>query len=524
MAEFGLVNRDPELGGYSVAGLKTHEEYQNYIRRWRYYINSYMGGTQYKLGQYLTRYVYESEGDYIGRVAQTPLDNHCKSVVHIYNSFLFRNEPKRDFGMLEGTPELENFLKDCDHEGRTWSSFMRDVNLMSSVYGHCAVLIDRPQTQVGTRAEELEQDIRPYATIYTPENILDWNYERLPSGHYELTYVRFLEPEERTYNRTAYYHVRTWTKDKIYLESYMPDKKENSVELIEEKPNPIGKIPVTWVYAARSPIRGIGVSDIGDIADQQNAIFNELSEIEQLIRISNHPALAKTKGTEASAGAGAIITMPEDLDPGLAPRLLQPSGQNLDAILSSIESKVKSIDRMAHLGAVRAIETRQMSGLAMQSEYMLLDAKLCEKAKNLQLAEEQIWRNYALWQGMTFDGDIKYPMAFHIRDRNLDMDILKKAAEVQRDSATATPDIKDIIDMKVKEVLAKDENELEDMMTRTPPQDAMMTHPPMTNPQDMIKHVREMVEQGFTNEQILELHPEIQQFFGGNNGEETSGS
>ena len=51
-----------------------------------------------------------------------------------------------------------------------------------------------------------------------------------------------------------------------------------------------------------------------------------------------------------------------------------------------------------------------------------------------------------------------------------------------------------------------------------------MTHTPMNTPEDMIKHMREMVEQGFTNEQIMELHPEIKNFFnGGNNGEtETS--
>ena len=61
------------------------------------------------------------------------------------------------------------------------------------------------------------------------------------------------------------------------------------------------------------------------------------------------------------------------------------------------------------------------------------------------------------------------------------------------------------------------------MTQRIPPQ-TQMTHPPMENPADMVKHMREMIEQGFTNEQILELHPEIKQFFEGENGEETSSS
>jgi hypothetical protein len=48
------------------------------------------------------------------------------------------------------------------------------------------------------------------------------------------------------------------------------------------------------------------------------------------------------------------------------------------------------------------------------------------------------------------------------------------------------------------------------------PLQTAMTHPPMENPQDMITHMREMLEQGYTNEQILELHPEIANFFGNN--------
>ena len=154
MADFGIVNKDGTTNIHQETTLPLHSEYKNNIKRWHFLINSYMGGNQYKMGQYLTKYIYESSADYVQRISQTPLDNHVKNVVHIYNSFLFRNPPKRDFGSLEGTPEVENFLEDCDMEGRTWESFMRDVNLMSTIYGHCVVLLDRPETAVGTRAEE----------------------------------------------------------------------------------------------------------------------------------------------------------------------------------------------------------------------------------------------------------------------------------------------------------------------------------------------------------------------------------
>ena len=492
-----MANYQSIING-SVKGLPTHKDYEDYIDQYRFLKRSYLGGNEYKQGQYLTKYQYESNSEYFNRLDQSAIDNHCRSVCHIYNSFLYRQQPKRDFGWLENTPEIENFLKDCDLEGRSWDSFMREANLQSSIYGHCVVLVDRPEMQVGTRAEELAQDIRPYVTIYTPENVLDWKFIRQPNGHYELEMVKFLEEDDRMWDESAEFYVRTWTKESITLEAYNTDKKRN-LQLLNERPNTLGKVPAVWVYANRGPIRGIGVSDINDIAQSQRFLHSLNSEAEQLIRLTNHPSLVKTNSVQASAGAGAIISMPEELDGNLRPYLLQPSGGNLQAILETMENTVKSIDRMAHLGAIRAVETRQMSGLAMQSEYMLLDAKLSEKAKNLELAEENIFRLFGLWQGQAWDGEIKYPTAFHIKDKNLDMDIIQKAAVAQRDSATATPKVKTMLDNKIIELMAEDANELQEMQH------------PVTTPDNRSEHIKEMIMEGLTDQQMLQLHPEINQ-------------
>ena len=456
-----LLNQDPKQQNYYTQGLPTHDEYPNYIPRWQYLIRSYLGGVQYKMGKYLTRYVYETEGDFNSRLRQTPLDNHVKSIIHIYNSFLFRNEPTRDLGNLEGTIETENFFKDCDMEGRTWKSFMRDVNVMSSIYGHCVVLVDRPETVVGTRAEELEQGIRPYVTLYTPENVIDWHWTRLPSGHYELQYVKFLEAEERTNRNPTTYYCRTWTKNEITLEEYNP-KHKDPLTLIEKKPNPLGVIPAVWVNSQRSPVRVIGSGDLESIAEQQLNLFNMASEAESLIRLTNHPTLVKDEATSASAGAGAIITLGDTTTNDTKPYLLQPSGQNLEAILSTMRETVKAIDRSAMLGSIRAIETRQMSGIAMQTEYTTLDARLSEKAKNLENSEEQIWRMFARWQKTVFDGSIKYPTSFDVRDKNLDMDILKKVSETAKNISLADPGTQVLVNTKIREILAKDEDELKE--------------------------------------------------------------
>jgi len=499
MADSNLINTDPKTGGPVLQGVPLHEEYGVYYHRWQFLQRSYSGGAQYRLGNYLTKYVMENNSEYLQRIATTPLDNHCKSIIHIFNSFLYRNSPKRDFGNMEGTQELEQFLKDADLEGRSWDSFMRDVNIQSSIYGHCLVLLDKPSVNLGTRAEELQQGIRPYASLFTPENILDWEFKRLNSGYFELSFLRLFEREQRAFGLETQYYIRTFTKDKIYLEKYTPDKAK-SLEVVEEMDNPLGVIPAVFVYAQRSPVRGIGVSDIGDIADLQNSIYNELSEIEQTIRLSGHPSLVKTIDTEASAGAGAIINMSNDLDPGLRPSLLQPSGQSIDMILNSIDMKIKAIDRMAHMGSVRAIESRSMSGIALQTEMLQLDTKLIEKSKNLALAEEQIFRMMGRWMGQSWDGEIKYPNVFNIRDRNYEMELIKKAS----DSNPQDPRVRQTLDKKILENLINDEDDLQEVLEQE------MEHP-VTTESNRPAHIRDMVMEGYTDQDILQRHTEITQ-------------
>jgi hypothetical protein len=292
------------------------------------------------------------------------------------------------------------------------------------------VLVDKPSTNVYTRAEELEQGIRPYLNIYTPENIYDWHYSRSDSGYYVLDYLKIRESIDENGE-----YFKLWYLDKIDT-VYVSSKNRDEPKLIESLPNPINRIPAVIIYNQRSPMRGIGVSDLTDIADLQKAIYNELSEIEQIIRISNHPSLVKTRDTDATAGAGSIIEIPDNIDANLKPYILQPSGSNLDGVLKSIEHKVDAINRLSHVGAIRATGERIQSGIALRTEFQLLNAKLAEKAKLMELAEEQIWRLYAMWQEEQFDGKITYPISFDIRDWATDLELLQQAKTSNIKSST----------------------------------------------------------------------------------------
>ena len=402
-----------------------HDLWHKNVDNWEFFIRSYLGGRDYSNGYYLHRYILESPEEYDQRVRHTPIDNHCKNVVQIYTSFLWRVPPTRDYGTLDGDPQLESFIADADLDGRSFDTVMREVQMNASIYGNCWVIIDKPQTNAKTRAEELSQDIRPYMSIYTPENIVNWNYKRAASGRF---YLDLLVVVEDINSERAILKVFTEEMIGTYsVEDYDKEYSDSDVTTIEEIPNPIGMIPAVNVYNLRGNKRPIGISDLADVAYLQQSIYNDYSEKEQLIRLANHPSLVKTPNVEASAGAGSIIEIPEDLQSDLKPYIIQPSGQNLDGIMKCIQMKVDAIDRITHMGSVRATGQQIASGIALQTEFQLLNARLSEKADYLENAEDQIWGLFAKWQDKQWDGSVDYPDTFDIRDWANDLQYLQMA-------------------------------------------------------------------------------------------------
>ena len=419
--------------------LDTHKDYKEAVTNFEYFIRSYNGGYDYTLGQYLNRYNLELDNEFNQRLANTPCDNHCRNIIQIYSSFLFRVKPSRNFGSMAEEPSLESFLKDADLEGNSFNNVIKQAQNYASIYGHCFMILDKPSIQTRTRADELNQDIRPYVSIVTPENALDWNFKREVNGKYYLDYLKIREEVDKDGGT----YFRMWYPDRIDT-IYQKDNEEPS--LIDTAENQIGKIPAVILYNSKSHKRGIGISDLTDIADLQKAIYNEYSEIEQLIRLTNHPSLVKTPSVNASAGAGAVIEMPEEIEPNLKPYLLQPSGANLNSIMESIKHKVEAINRIAHTGAIRTTKQQVSSGIALQTEFELLNARLSEKADNLEIAEEQLFRLYAMFQNVEFDGEINYPDSFNIKDYAIDLQFFSMAKAMNIQSPTFNKEVdKEII-------------------------------------------------------------------------------
>jgi len=434
MANITLVNDYARL---SV----TNMEYGRNRPRWTFLYDSYVGGQDYRLGGYLTRYVLEQPGEYNARLLNTPLINHCSAIIAVYMSFLFRNDINRNFEDWEGRADLDSFLKDTDYEGRDMNAFMKEAECWASVFGHTWIVMSKPNVGATTLAQEQEMGIRPYLSLISPLVANDWRWERKESGEYELVYFKYIEEvldQLSILKEITPTEIRTWVLD--------DENKEARIRSIEV--NELGRVPVVILYNEQSVVKGIGVSDINDIADIQRMIYNLTSEEEQSIRLDGHPSLVVPPTAQLGSGAGALIVLQEGTDPGLNPYYLEHGGSNVDNIRNVIKDLEEQINALANVGGVRATATSSQSGVALETEFQLLNARLAEKADNLELCEEQLWELFSLFQGIAWTGSIKYPDSFSMRDVEREYRELTLAK-----TAASSPEAIAVIDYRVRELL-----------------------------------------------------------------------
>lgn len=424
-----------------------------YRNRWEFLYDSYSGGDTYRQGSYLTRYQLETQNEYSQRLLNTPYDNHPKSIISTYISFLFREEPERELGMLENDPGVAGFLEDADREGRDLDSFMKQAATWANVFGHSWIIMSKPNVGAITRADEIYADARPYVNLLSPLVVTDFKWNRSPNGAYELVYFKYIEDSNSSVSV-----IKEWTTTTIQTTTINHDKKEVADRLIED--NQLGCIPAVVLYNQTSTIRGIGISSIEDIADASRLIYNLTSEAEQGIRLGGHPSLVTTADTNVGSGAGALIHMSPNLDPALKPYVLEFSGQEVSSVYTAIGNIVNSIDKMANTGSIRGSEARVMSGISREVEFALLNSRLSEMADNIELAEEQMWQYYAKYQGTTWDGEIEYPDSFSIHDTDNELEQKLNVYRTIDDPAIKAAIKKDIVDLLDLEVIEDVQEEM----------------------------------------------------------------
>lgn len=414
----------------------THDYYDAYKIFWDFMLASYEGIRALIAGNHaLFKHERESQGNFERRQAEAYSFGYSQSVVDIFNFYLFKNPAKRDMGPLSDDKQWEMFTQDCDLYGAAWEHWLLETQRYAGILGHVGILCDKTGTKFATKQAEIDAQVYPYVARYFPQNILDWEYERDENNRPYLSMVKLLDDDEVyrvwTTEEWATYEV---TEEEAATAPTVRDAdtgaarggggtqdEAQKIEPKEQGPNPFinetgkGEIPFIWMYNVKSRLRGIGVSDIKDVAYIDASVTRNLSEGEEVVKYGAFPMLRKAMKEKGSAptdkmdqdevGIQAVMEWDPDLvreagDAGKADWLEAKVKEPIDAILLWIVRKVEEIYRSSNAGGMAGteIQTQAKSGTALKAEFQLLNSKLVSKGANGEKAEKQVQRFWLMWQ------------------------------------------------------------------------------------------------------------------------------
>ena len=397
---------------------ETHELYDKNYTEWRFLLGCYEGTKELVRLGYVERNERETVTNYERRVKEAYNFGYTKSVIDLFNFYLFKKPVKRTLDKLLKDPQWEMFVKDCDLYGNAFDDFLTEMGRYASIMGYMGLLVDKSSEALETVADEIAEEVYPYIAAYFPTAILDWEFRRDKHNRPYLHYLKLLddvgadeeEGEGETYRLWWRDHFEIWELPEVN-EQTGKAADDAEAKLVKKGGNPLGVIPFVWLYNLRGTKKPIGVSDVHEVGRIDVSILRNLSQGEEIITYAAFPMMrkpmqeAKPDGLTPPAGEDDVgVTAVLEFDPEhpeSKPDWLNAAvAEPIAAILDWIVRKVSEIYRATNVGGMASMEVSDApkSGVALQAEFQLLNSNLVRKAVNLEKAERQVINYWLLWQ------------------------------------------------------------------------------------------------------------------------------
>ena len=388
---------------------QTHELYDNNISIWKRYKAVFEGiETIIKQG-YITKHEREPQAAYDRRIEELYGLGYSKSIVKILTFFLFKTPPQRSLKELDKEEQWNMFFTDSNLMGDDFDTTMMQLAKYASIYGQIGVLLDKSPVKYQTKAQEKENKVYPYVALYHPQAILDWEIAKVINKRPYLAMVKLLN-DDGTYLIWTQESWEIWEIEEDE-DGNKKDASEDDAVLVQEGDNKLGFVPFFWHYNNQTDEQGVGVSDLSDIARIDISIIKNLSQVEEIIDYAAFPMMLKPR---RDARPNEVMANPADDEVGVQavqefdpeypetkPEWLKSEVQeSVTAVLSLISKKVSEIYRSSNIGGLSAteVQTQAKSGVALQTEFQMLNAELVSKAINLEKTENKILNMWLKWQ------------------------------------------------------------------------------------------------------------------------------
>jgi len=388
---------------------ETHELYKANVASWRLYLSAFEGIETIIANGYITQHEREPDAAYERRIKELYGFGYSKSIVRILNFFLFKEPTNNTLQPLEKEEQWQMFMKDTNLYGDDFDTVMMRTTLYASVLGQMGILVDKSPAKFPNLAAEKAAKVYPYLAIYFPSAILDWSFDKDENNRPYLSMIKLL-------NNDGTYTIWTTTNWEIWEiqlndDGTPKDADTDEAKLINSGINELGFIPFLWLYNNKSPKEGIGVSDLTEISRIDISIIKNTSQIEEVIDYAAFPMMIKAmrnaKPDEVASPQGddeVSVSAIQEYDPEYPetkPEWMKTEvGESITSILENISKKISEIYRSSNVGGLASteIQTQAKSGVALNTEFQMLNAELVAKAINLEKAENRILEFWLKWQ------------------------------------------------------------------------------------------------------------------------------
>lgn len=430
--------------------IATHPDYDDYVEEWRMMLAVYEGIKWIKYYGYIKQHERELDDTYQRRMEELYGFGYSRSIIDIFHYYLFKKDPKRTLGDLQNDELWQEFEKNANLYGDSFNEVIMDATLYASIEGHVGLLIDMPFLPNGLKnlKEQKDKKIYPYISRYFPNCILDWEWGHDEYGRPVLEYVKLCDDDDQ-YRLIFRDHWEIWEMPDEYTDgttigSISKDDVKKSMASSDAKfiaagINPLAEVPFVWHYNTKTKLKGIGRSDITEVARIDLSIIRNLSQSEEIINYAAFPMMLKpSKSADPRAGTtpqGEDVVAPDAVQefdpeyPEAKPQWMKTEvAQPLAAIVNFILAKIAEIYRSTNTGGMAATEisTQAKSGAALTSEFKLLNSRLVTKAILVEKTENKItelWLKWmALWEKYKNEVSTQRERTFDVEDLAQDLE------------------------------------------------------------------------------------------------------
>jgi len=419
---------------------RRHPLYDEMLSHWMFLEQTYEGGREW-FKENVFRYIKEGDTEFGDRLNRAYRFNHSREVVDLLNKYLFKQNITRN---IEDAPDsVKRFWERSTRNGLGITDLSRQVSKKSSIKGRIGIVVDnevRGDGPLVSKADETKAEVRTYAYVVGPEQLLDYAFD--DKGSLEWVLIREIVRDAAdpfTSSGDEEYQYRLWTKADWSLYKEFKEGRRKVVKLIGSGNHDLGVVPVILADNIITDETYDSASLINDIAYLDRAVANYLSNLDAIIQDQTFSQLAMPAQNvmPGEDNYNKLLDMGTkriflyDGEGGGQPFYLSPDPKQAQMILAVINKIINEIYHTVGLAGERtkqdnALGIDNSSGVAKAYDFERVNALLAAKADSLEVVENKLVELVARWNG-EYKEDmgnlVSYPDTFDTRGLYDEFDI-----------------------------------------------------------------------------------------------------